>query len=158
MKLEKQIKDHFGLGDATCTHLDVPVNDVVALTAPTGKFALKLYNTASRTVKDVQWELDLVEHLVEHGAPVVKPIRGKHGYVETFIVDGQERAAALFEWVSGEKPTPSHETYVLLGKTAAEIHRAADSFTPASVRDTYDAAILIDEQLERMKTQLMEAD
>ena len=155
MKLETQIKEHYGLTDVTCTSLDIPVNDVVAVDTPSGKFALKLYSV--RSIDEVQWELDLVGHLIKRGAPVVKPIRGKHGYVETFIVDGKERAGVLFEWARGEKPKPSQETYIALGKAAGEIHEAADGFTPAAPREVYDTTLLIDEQLDRMKASLIEA-
>ncbi|HSX17567.1 MAG TPA: phosphotransferase [Patescibacteria group bacterium] len=157
MTLEEQIERSFGLKNPTLKHLHTPVNDVVQVTTPSSKFALKLYNRASRAAKDVKWELDLIEHLVEQGAPVVRPVRGTAGYVEEFIVDGQPQAAALFEWAPGEKPKAGHDTYILLGKAAARIHKAADSFVEASSRDNYDAHLLIDEQLERMKPLLVEA-
>jgi Ser/Thr protein kinase RdoA (MazF antagonist) len=157
MSLEEQIEKRFGLRAAQCQYLNTPVNDVIAVTAPSGRFALKVYNPQSRTAKEVQWELDLIEHLIQHGAPVARPIRGSSGYVEPFIVDGQERAAALFEWAFGEKPSPAHDTYTLLGRAAAQIHKAADTFTPSSVRDDYDATVLIDEQLQRMEAHLTEA-
>ncbi|HLZ14562.1 MAG TPA: phosphotransferase [Candidatus Saccharimonadales bacterium] len=157
MNIEQQIETHYGLKDVICKHLNTPVNDVVAVTTSSGKFALKLYNTASRTAKEVQWELNLVAHLLRHGAPVVRPVRGTHGYVGAFMLDGQERTAALYEWAPGEKPKAAHDTYVLLGEEAARIHNAADSFTAAAGRDNYDAALLIDEQLERMKPLLTQA-
>lgn len=157
MNLESQIEAQYGITVSQCRDLGMPTNDVFAVTTPNGQFALKLYNIQSRTVKEVQWELDLIVHLVEHGAPVVQPIRGTHGYVEEFLVDGQTRAAALFAWAPGEKPKPGRDTYTLLGKAAAQIHAAADSFMPASSRDNYDATVLIDEQLQRMKSHLMEA-
>ncbi|MEK7152977.1 MAG: phosphotransferase, partial [Patescibacteria group bacterium] len=157
MNLESQLQSVFSLERPHLEHLDIPVNDVVKVTTPSGTFALKIYNLQSRAVKDVQWELDLVEHLVAQGAPVVKPICGKRGYVETLNVDGQERAAALFEWVPGEKPKASHEIYILLGEAAARIHAAADTFRPSWIRETYDAHMLIDEQIERMKKHLVAA-
>ena len=157
MTLEEQIEHRFGLKNPKIKHLNTPVNDVARVTTPSGQFALKLYNRASRAAKDVTWELDLIEHLVEQGAPVVRPIRGSNGYVEEFVVDGQPQAAALFEWAPGEKPKPGHDTYVLLGEGAARIHRAADSFVEASSRDNYDAHLLIDDQLRRMKPLLIEA-
>lgn len=161
MKLKEQLLqnfDLFGLDYFTYKHLDTPVNDVIEIATPTKRYALKLYNAQSRNNPEVQWELDLISHLNQKGAPVVKPVSGKHGYVETFHIDGQARAAALFEWAEGEKPQPTHDTYVLLGKTAARIHQAADSFpTPASPERTYDCAALIDEQLERMQSLLIAA-
>lgn len=157
MNLESQIQSCFDLQNVQLEDLDIPVNDVFKVTAASGTFALKIYNIQSRNTKNVQWELDLIEHLVEQGAPVVKPARGKHGYVETLIVDGHERAAALFEWTLGEKPQPSHDTYVLLGEAAARIHNAADTFRPSWMREKYNAEMLIDEQIERMKKHLIAA-
>jgi len=158
MHLAQQIQTLFELPQLQLEHLDIPVNDVVKIITPSAIFALKIYNTGSRTLQDVQWELDLTEHLVKHGAPVVRPVRGKHGYVETLTVEGQARAAALFEWLPGAKPQPSHQIYTALGEAAARIHTAADSFKPPWTRDTYDATRLIDEQIQRMKRHLVEAD
>jgi Ser/Thr protein kinase RdoA (MazF antagonist) len=43
----------------------------------------------------------------------------------------------------------------LLGRAAALIHQAADSFTSSLPREQYTAATLLDEQLERMKQPLV---
>jgi Ser/Thr protein kinase RdoA (MazF antagonist) len=157
MRLEQQIIDIYDLADPKCEHLSTLVNDVVKVTAQGGQFALKIYNPQSRSLKEVQWELALIEHLMKHGAPVSNPLRGKHGYVESFLVDGQERVAVLFEWAPGIKPRPEHDTYVLLGKAAAKIHHAADTFSASWIRDDYAATVLIDEQLQRMKSLLVKA-
>jgi Ser/Thr protein kinase RdoA (MazF antagonist) len=105
----------------------------------------------------VTWEVELVEHLAANGAPVARPIRGVHGTVETLHLDGEARAAALWTWVPGAKPTPSRETYLALGETAARIHSAADGYRPAWIRDDYDADVLIDEQIARMRRHLVVA-
>lgn len=158
MSLSQQIQKLFALQNPQLEYLDIPVHDVVAITTAAGKYALKIYSSQARTNRDVQWELDLILHLKERGAPIVSPVKSRHGYVETLIVDGQERPAVLFEWASGEKPRPSHQIYLSLGTAAAHIHAAADSFRPSWMREIYDSEVLIDEQIERMKTQLMAAD
>lgn len=162
MTVEEQLEDIFGLKNPVCRNLNTLANDTVEVTTPSGCFALKLYNPASRTATDVQWELDLTRHLLENGAPVAKPIAGQDGRPAIFSVDGQERfaqerVAVLFEWAEGKKPNAEHSTYVLLGKAAALIHQAADTFTSLLPREKYDAGTLIDEQLERMKTPLVES-
>lgn len=157
MTLEAQLSEHYSLTDTVCEDLHTPTNDVIAVTTAQDKFALKLYHAKSRPA-EVQWELDLVAHLLQNGAPVVKPIPGHHGYLETFVVDGQERVTALFEWAPGEKPKPERDTYVLLGKAAAQIHQAADTFTSSLPREAYDATKLIDTQLNLMKAHLIEAE
>src|SRR5581483_8037111 len=100
MHLEQHIEHYFGLNSVICEPLNTPVNDVITVTTPTCRFALKLYHI-HRTPAEVQWELDLIVHLMRNGAPVAKPVPGKHGYVELLRVDGRNRAAALFEWAPG---------------------------------------------------------
>jgi len=156
MNLEQPIENHFGLSSVLCEPLNTPTNDVIAVTTPTGRFALKLYHL-QRTTAEVQWEVDLIIHLMRNGAPVAKPVRGKHGYVESLRVNGRDRVAVLFEWAPGEKPTPERDTYTHLGKVAAQIHQAADTFTSSFPRESYDAHTLIDEQLHRMNMHLSEA-
>ena len=156
MNLEQHIGNHFGLSDVIYEPLNTPTNDVLAVTTPTGRFALKLYHL-QRTAAEVQWEVDLIISLIRRGAPVAKPVRGTHGYVEPLRVDGRDRVAVLFEWAPGSKPAPERDTYTLLGKAAAQIHQAADTFTSSLPRESYDAHTLIDEQLRLMKMHLSEA-
>lgn len=156
MNLEQQIENLFGLRNVTCEQLNTHANDVIAITTPAGRFALKLYHL-QRTTVQVQWEVELIIHLMQHGAPVAKPVQGLHGYVESLHVDGRDRVAALFEWAPGEKPVPERDTYTLLGKAAAHIHQAADTFPSSLLRENYDAHTLIDEQLHRMNRHLLEA-
>jgi Ser/Thr protein kinase RdoA (MazF antagonist) len=157
--LKEQLRECYGLDDIALEPLRTPVNDVFVVATPRGHFALKLYNPQSRHHDDVQWEIDLVVHLLQHGAPVVTPIRGRDGYVASFLVDGQHLAGALFEWIPGEIPERTQRSYVLLGEAAARIHRAADTFTSPLARHAYDydASVLIDEQLHRMKSHLVAA-
>jgi Ser/Thr protein kinase RdoA (MazF antagonist) len=105
----------------------------------------------------VQWEIGLLLHLLGAGAPVVRPVRGRNGYLEHVLVDGQPRIAVLFTWAPGSKPPPTEETYGLLGDAAARIHRPAYTFAPSPAREDYNAAILIDEQLQRMRPLLVRA-
>lgn len=65
--------------------------------------------------------------------------------------------AVLFTWAPGAKPTPGLRTYRLLGEAAARVHHVAEGFTSSSSREMYDEAVLIDEQLQRMKPLLIKA-
>jgi Ser/Thr protein kinase RdoA (MazF antagonist) len=149
-----QLASYYHLRDVRLRHLGTPVNDVVAVTAAEGEFALKLYHRY-RTPDAVEWEIGLLLHLHGAGAPVVRPVRGTNGYVEHLFVDGARRIAVLFTWAPGSKPSPTDDTYGLLGEAAARIHRAADAFAPSPARDCYDAAVLIDDQLRRMRPLLL---
>jgi len=154
-QIAKQLQEVFGIENPMCTDLNTPTNDVIEVTAPSGHFALKLYTVSS--VAEVQWEIDLTIHLTKHNAPVAKPVLGKNGYLNMFVIDGRERTAVLFEWATGEKPKDGYDAYVLLGKAAALIHQAADTFTSSLPHTKYDTSLLIDEQIERMKKPLIES-
>lgn len=158
-QVAQQLKDYYGLDSPTCKNLNTLANYAIEVTSPTSHFALKIYNPASRAATEVQWEIDLTLHLIKNGAPVANPVAGKNdSYLQTFVVDGQDLATVLFEWAAGQKPKPELSTYTLIGKAAAQIHNAANSFTSALPREKYDVHELIDDQLKRMKTPLEESD
>lgn len=157
-QVARQLKDYYGIDNAVCKNLNTLANYAIEVTSQTGHFALKIYNPASRTAAEVQWEVDLTLHLINNGAPVAKPVAGKNGsYLQAFIVDNQDLTTVLFEWAAGEKPKPELSTYTLIGKAAAQIHNAADTFTSELSREKYDAYELIDDQLQRMKVPLDES-
>jgi Ser/Thr protein kinase RdoA (MazF antagonist) len=154
-QITSQLSDAFDLESPVCKDLGTPTNDVIQVVTPTGDFALKLYTVTPRA--EIQWEVDLLLHLFKHGAPVVRPIEGKTGYLNTFTIDNEERAGVLFEWAAGEKPKDGIETYHLIGKAAAQIHQVADTFESSLPHTKYNANLLIDEQLKRIHPLLMES-
>ncbi len=156
MALAGELIERYQLHDVGLVDLGALVNDVVAVTAAEGEFALKLYQR-TRTLQAVQWEVDLLIHLHRRGTPVAQPVRGRNGYLQGFDLDGQQRVAVLFAWAPGAKPAPSHQTYRLLGEAAARIHCAADGFPPTPSRENYDATVLVDDQLQRMRPLLLRA-
>jgi Ser/Thr protein kinase RdoA (MazF antagonist) len=155
--LDEQLEEVFGLRDVSYEPVNTLVHDVFAVTTPAGRFALKLYAPRARDAAGVQWELDLLNHLVRNGAPVAKPVPGRHGHLEILRTDNGPRVAVLFKWAPGAKPAPGHRTYFLLGEAAARIHAAADTFSSSLPRERYGSDVLIDEQLQRMKSHLVEA-
>ena len=150
----RQLQYAFDLENPVCKDLNTPTNDVVKVVTPRGDFALKLYTVTPRD--EIQWEIDLLLHLLKYDAPVVRPIKGKRGYLNTFIIGNKKQIGVLFEWAAGEKPKDSHDTYTFIGKAAAQIHQAADTFSSSLAHTKYDADYLIDEQLERMHPVLIE--
>jgi Ser/Thr protein kinase RdoA (MazF antagonist) len=156
--ITQQLQEQYGLEGVVCKNLNTLANYAIEVKSSTGHFALKIYNPASRTATDVQWEIDLTLHLIKNGAPVARPVAGNDGkYVQTFAIEGQNLTTVLFDGVAGEKPKPELSTYTLIGEAAARIHNAADTFTSELPRERYDAHELIDNQLERMETPLRES-
>jgi Ser/Thr protein kinase RdoA (MazF antagonist) len=154
--LARELTSRYGLHGVELDRLEVLVNDVFVVTAEEGRFALKLYHRA-RTPAAVRWELDLVDHLYRGGAPVVRPLRGRSGLMQRLSVAGTERIGALFPWAAGSKPEPGPEVYHRLGAAAGQIHRASAGVAPSPDREVYDAALLIDDQLDRMGPMLQQA-
>jgi Ser/Thr protein kinase RdoA (MazF antagonist) len=151
--LERQLEHRFGVREVSCRHLNTLVNDVFGVASSTGTFALKLYH-ANRTATEVQWEIDLVRHVAEGGAPVAPPVAARGEHLHRFSTTAGRRLGVLFEWAPGENPSPARDTYALLGRVAALTHRAADTFRISLPREVYDETTLIDEQLARMRPQL----
>lgn len=155
-ELAAQLAVRHRLHDVELRRLDTLVNEVFLVRAVEGQFAFKVYHR-NRTLPAVRWEVELLLALHRGGAPVVQPVAGQDGYLEHVTVDGEDLVAVLFTWAPGAKPAPSHETYVRLGEAAARIHRAADGFDPSPDRESFDASVLIDEQLQRMSALLVHA-
>jgi Ser/Thr protein kinase RdoA (MazF antagonist) len=154
--LAESLAARFGLDVVRVELLDVAVNDVACVDAASGRFALKIYHPG-RTPAQVAWEVDLLLHLGARGAPVALPVPGPKGHVVT-VADGRvRRSAVLFAWAGGTKPAPSVGTYRRLGEAAARIHEASAGFPASPAREEYGTALLVDDQLRRMRTLLSEA-
>lgn len=148
--LEVQLRRRYGLRVQAMRRLDVPVNDVIEVEGADSHVAVKLYHRR-RTPAQIHWEAELVWQLARRGAPVAAPIRGDQGLVSVLTVDGRDRWAVVWRWAPGTKPAPSTATYLSLGEAAARIHLAADELTGFPDREVYDRALLIDDQLRRLR-------
>jgi Ser/Thr protein kinase RdoA (MazF antagonist) len=66
-EITKQLEVRFGLDSVTCENLNTLANYAIEVTSSIGHFALKIYNPASRTASEVQWEIDFALHLIKNG-------------------------------------------------------------------------------------------
>lgn len=155
-KIADDLQKLYGLTNPTCNDLAMPTNDVIEVIAPEGHFALKLYRAT--TADEIRWEIDLILHLIANNLPVVHPVLGKDDYLNTFTINDERRIGVLFEWVDGQKPKDSIDTYHAIGKVAAQIHTAADTFSSPLSHTVYDMSLLIDEQIARIGPLLTESD
>ena len=130
------------------------VHDVAHVEAGDRSFALKLYRPGTRTTEDIAWEVDLHRHLSGNGAPVATLEAGLDGVIEHVILDGIERTVVLTAWAPGTKPQPSIHTYRMVGRAAAAIHNASDSFTSPHRRAPRTLETEIDLQLARLRAAL----
>ena len=156
-QIRQQLATKYGLTKCVCSSLNTLANYAVEISSSSGHFALKIYNPASRNESEIQWEIDLTNHLIQHGVPAAKPIPGEDGlYLQNFVLDDQNLNVVMFEWIPGAKPKPELSTYRLIGELAAQIHTAADTFTSNLPRESYGLHELINDQLALIKKPLEE--
>jgi Ser/Thr protein kinase RdoA (MazF antagonist) len=153
--LEREVTAHYPqLGAVEARLAYSSVHEMVEVRAAGERYALKLYRPGVRSVDDVKWETALHRHLLANGAPVAELITGTSGDVETIEVSGTPRVAVLSAWAPGSKPSASEKTYRLVGRAAAEIHAAADSFSRALDRTPRDLTTELHAHLELLRPAL----
>jgi Ser/Thr protein kinase RdoA (MazF antagonist) len=133
---------------ATCRLIRSYTNDVYLIQTPPEKFVLKVYGLGWRTPAEVQYEIDLLQHLSARGVPVATPIAAADQEVlQSIASPAGRRIAVLFAYVPGEKPQPPFRPalYEEFGRAIARFHQVADDFVTSYPRRACDETVLIDE-------------
>ncbi len=134
------------------------LNDHYSLPSDGGERIVRVYRSGSRSDGEVEWELELLNHLRERDAPVAAGIRRTDGswYSSIPAIEGV-RQVALFERAPGVythfggpgsrriSPADHAEQF---GRSMAGIHAAADSFHSTLPRFQLDLTYLIDQPLQ----------
>jgi Ser/Thr protein kinase RdoA (MazF antagonist) len=123
-------------------------NDVYLIHSADQKSVLKLYGLGWRTPPEVQWELELLQHVASLGVPVANPIAAQdQKLLQSVATEAGDRIAVLFAYVPGDKPQPpfSIALYEQFGQAIARLHAAADSFVASHPGRDLDTTILIDQ-------------
>jgi Ser/Thr protein kinase RdoA (MazF antagonist) len=107
-----------------------------------GPLILKLFRAGSRTLVDLQCEIDVLLHLGRKGVSVVHPVASRDGrFARSLLMQAGEkqpegeRHAVLFTYALGGAVTSFDEARCrLYGRALAGIHTATDDFAGAPVR------------------------
>jgi Ser/Thr protein kinase RdoA (MazF antagonist) len=121
-------------------------NDVYLVTCAGIRYVLKVYGINWRSDPEIRFELELLDHLLESGLPVVRPRPTLTGHLLTHLeLDGQHRQAVLFDYAPGGKPTPPFTLpmYHRQGAATAALHLASETFTSRHHRRPIDTNHLI---------------
>lgn len=148
-EIRELLKKEYDIEAADIEDLRTPTNDIYKIRVNNNEFALKLYQ---RKPHEVEWEIELLNHLIKDELPVVEPIEGKSGFVHRFSCDGKEKSAVVFKWLKGQKPKDSKGLYYKLGQLAAKIHKSADKFVSQHKRPPYNSEYLVSEQFNRIRS------
>jgi Ser/Thr protein kinase RdoA (MazF antagonist) len=133
------------------------LNDHYSLSTRQGEFVLRVYRHGWRSNADVQWELDLLQHVHTCGAPVAAPVPCRDGQWFTTLqaIEGV-RQVAVFQQAPGRythfgsasqnriSPAACAEAF---GRSMAHIHAAADTYQASTPRFPLDFNHLLDQPL-----------
>lgn len=146
--LADQILPLYGLiQPCPCRFFRKGICDTYQIRSAAGEYYLKVYRAGRRSYLDVSEEVRLLNHLLDQGVSVVRPVaRSDGGYVNELHVPEGIRCAVLFHAVPGaEEKTDQHRR--AFGETVARMHAAADLMTPAYARKHLDLDTLIEENM-----------
>lgn len=122
-------------------------------TADGSNYILRISHHQRRSRSDVLYELAFLEHLHGHRLPVAYPLRTKMGELcLTVQAPEGDRFASLFICAPGSVPIGDLNLAQsqTLGRTVAQMHRAAQSFQSAEMRAPLDIAYLLDRSLSNL--------
>ncbi len=139
---------HFNLPDAAEVRLlRAYTNHVYLVETREERYVLKVYGAGWRHDSEIQFEIDLLDHLASRGIQVARAVAGRIGEaLQHLDDDGERRHAVLFEHAAGKKPELPFDPamYHREGRAVAELHRTANDFRTSHKRRPLDLSLLID--------------
>lgn len=134
--LREHLAAAYGVPFTGCTLLRSLVNDVYELTAPGGRFVLKLYRAGGRSAAEIRWETALAAHLLAAGLAVPRPVPLVDGTdVGVLPCPEGDRPYVLTEHVDGAKPDATDDLYRDFGGLVARFHITAAGLPPRAPRE-----------------------
>lgn len=130
------------------------INDTYLVTTTEAQYVLRVYCMGWRTTGNIQYELDVLNHLTKKRIPVADPVAKPDGSFVHFIdaLEGR-RAAVLFRFAPGREliydDTEARTSYEY-GKAVAQIHLASSDFQAMHDRFALDSRHLITDPLSRV--------
>jgi Ser/Thr protein kinase RdoA (MazF antagonist) len=127
--------------------------DIYRVVTPTAKFILRVYHAKPHTRDSILSEVQLLDHLHQHGLSVAHPIRRSDGdWLLTLDAPEGTRYAVLYSFAEGEQisATTSLDSVVEYGELVGRIHLIADTFPIALNRQPITFESLVDDGLDRL--------
>lgn len=154
--LTQDVLPGFDIGEiAACQFFTGGFNDTYRVKTRQGAtYYLRVYRQSWRTLPDIQYELDLLNHLRSKGFPAARPVQRTDGsfYAEVIAPEGK-RYAALFSEAPGKLISYDHEPEKVsyyYGRAVARLHNTVDDFDTPHQRFHVDLELLIDAPLRNI--------
>jgi Ser/Thr protein kinase RdoA (MazF antagonist) len=154
--LVAEVLPDFDIGAvATCQFYTGGFNDTYRVrTAQGSTYYLRVYRAAWRSLPDILYELDLLQHLAYKGFPAARP-QPRHDGSLHYPIQAPEgrRYAALFSEAPGRLISYDREPEKVAfqyGQAVARLHNAVDDFASLHQRFHIDLELLIDAPLRHI--------
>jgi Ser/Thr protein kinase RdoA (MazF antagonist) len=136
-----------------CELLKFHINDTYLLQTESGDYILRLYGLHARTVAEIRYELELLNHLSAKEISVATPLADREGSLTHPIATGEGvRQLVVFVYLKGVPLAwDASENCARAGRTLAELHHASDDFRSAHSRRAYDETELLDRPLSALQ-------
>ena len=155
--LAADVLPEYSVGDgAECTFYSTGFNDTYRVRTALGqRLYLRVYRLPWRSLADIEYELDALNHLHRHGFPAIRPLPRRDGrFVHAVRAPEGLRYMALFteapgrEIAYGENPESVAFRY---GQAVARFHNALEGFNSPHARFHIDLDHLIDTPLRNIE-------
>jgi len=139
---------------AKCLFLARGVNDTYLVQTPAEHYILRAYRTGWRTLSDILYEVDVLNHLGRTGIPVSLPLAQRdRTFVHTLLAPEGPRHLVLFTYAPGAPPNRHDATDSYShGKALAALHNATDGFSSDYARGALDLDYLISQSLQAIQS------
>jgi Ser/Thr protein kinase RdoA (MazF antagonist) len=151
--LAAEILPGFKIGEVTaCNFFSGGFNDTYQVKTAAGtRYYLRAYRIPWRTLPDIQYELDVLNHLKNKGFPAARPVPNQDGKFTCSVLAPEGiRYLALFTEAPGSEISYDHEPAKMAhryGQAVAEMHNALDDFSSPHARFHKDIEHFIDKPL-----------
>ena len=147
----------YHLGKVNCVQFySGGFNDTFVFSTTAGEtYYLRVYRRLWRTADDIQYEMDVLNHLKQKGFPSIRPVADKagHYFIPVDAPEG-ERQIAVFTEAKGKEITYTEDPLgmsFLYGSQVAKMHNALDDFQSDAKRFKKDIIHLIDTPLKNIE-------
>ncbi|WP_282942778.1 phosphotransferase [Paenibacillus sp. RC67] len=131
-----------------CRFISNGLNDTYLLITNSGKYILRIYKVNWRNKSDIEFEIELLNHLISNGVPVSYPVEKKDGsYLSEFKAPEGQRFAVLFTYAEGGN-SDSKESCSLYGEEVAKMHVVMEDFHSSHHRFAIDLDHLLTKPLQ----------
>ena len=152
-----EILPGFGIGEVSeCKFYVGGFNHTYRIRAANGNsYYLRAYRLQWRSLADIQYELDVLNHLKCKGFPAITPVPYRDGqfYCAVPALEGN-RILALFTEAPGAEISYKHEPAInaqRYGKAVAGMHNTLDDFHSTHARFHLDLTHFIDQPLHNIQ-------